>query len=262
MDTHVPGKYVRVGKKKGPLVLGGAMKKFEEDPDFVYVPMFHVAGPKEEVEQWLQENQPDELKKALDSCYSSSNMRKKSVKENFEKELKNSAMERRAVNNARNEMRQIDLTVLTTILRAYDESRKNMEVDMEDKKPKTLKTKILQLAKEGKVLDVTKMLENGNGTSKTTYSAKSKKKRLSQKKSDILYNVVYNSEHPDVKKGVEHFLTLYGGFTDKNVSDILEAVGTDTIINISPTRSPMRSPTKKSRRVRSPARFADVEDDD
>ena len=44
--------------------------------------------------------------------------------------------------------------------------------------------------------------------------------------------------------------------------NVVEAVGSDTIINISPTKSPMRSPTKKSRRVRSPARFVDNEDSD
>ena len=50
------GKYTRVGSVKGPLVIGGALSKFEQDPSFVYVPMFRVAGPKDEVTEWLNEN--------------------------------------------------------------------------------------------------------------------------------------------------------------------------------------------------------------
>ena len=46
------GKYTRVGEKKGPLAIGGAVKKMEEDPSFVYVPHYRVAGPRKDVETW------------------------------------------------------------------------------------------------------------------------------------------------------------------------------------------------------------------
>jgi len=58
--SAVPGSFRRVGEKKGPLVIGGAEKKMNEDKNFVYIshPKFRVAGPKDDVKKWFEENKP------------------------------------------------------------------------------------------------------------------------------------------------------------------------------------------------------------
>ena len=87
---YTTGKYNRVGSKKGPLLISGAQKKFEEDNTFVYVPMFHVAGPMDEVKAWLQENHSDDSKKALDTSYTQKSFKNKKIAEAFEKEIQES----------------------------------------------------------------------------------------------------------------------------------------------------------------------------
>ena len=74
--TTAPGRYMRVGKHSGPLVIGGAEKKMEQENDFTYVPTFKVAGPLDEVREWLQENHPSELKEALKSSFNLENLKK------------------------------------------------------------------------------------------------------------------------------------------------------------------------------------------
>jgi len=60
----VPGSFKRVGEKKGPLVIGGAEKKMNEDENFIYIPhpKFRVAGPKDDVQKWFEENKVGEKK--------------------------------------------------------------------------------------------------------------------------------------------------------------------------------------------------------
>ena len=261
---YTTGKYNRVGSKKGPLLISGAQKKFEEDSTFVYVPMFHVAGPQDEVKTWLQENHSDDSKKAMETSYTQKSLKNKKILEAFEKEIKESLKTRADVSNARAEMKRIDLTVLTKLLKMYEKGKKNMSTEDSDKKPKDLKSKLKELSKTDKVLDVTKMKEDGSGSSKVKFSSKSKKKRLSQQKSNLLYNVVYSQDSTDVQEGLTHFLSLYGGFTQSQINRILEGVKEGSIINISPTRSPTRTTSTKGKRerVRSPARYVEVDDSD
>ena len=118
------GRYNRVGSKKGPLVIGGALSKFESDSTFVYVPMFKVAGPKSEVSEWLQENHPDDMKTALKGCYSKATLKTASVRSAFEKEVEEASKHRQDFTQYRNEMKQVDLRVLVNILQMYDKMRK------------------------------------------------------------------------------------------------------------------------------------------
>ena len=258
------GKYMRVGSKKGPLLISGAEKKFVEDPSFIYVPMFHVAGPVDEVKTWLKENQSDDSKVALETSYSAKSIKSKKIGEAFQQEVKETIESRNSVSVARSEMKKIDLTVLTKLLKMYDQGRKNRDTETEkvEKKPKDIKSRIKLISKEDKVLEVSKMKEDGSGTSKVTFSDKSKKKRLSQQKSSLLYYVIYNPTSEGVADGVQNFLSMYGGFTESQIRSIIEGVNEGSIINISPTRSPTRTNTKKGRRerVRSPARYVDVDD--
>lgn len=256
------GRYTRVGEKKGPLVIGGAEKKMAEDDSFTYVPLFRVAGPKEDVEKWLTENHPDRAKEAMKGCYNTTTLKNKSVREAYEKELEHASEARASVSNTKAEMRQVNLMVLVRLLKIYDEQKRN-GVDenavTSSKNVNDLKEKVKSLVEEGKVLDVTNMKAKGTDSKKMVMKDSSTKRRLSQQESDPFYHVVYNPKSKNSVTGVKNFLKSYGGFESDRIGKISEAVSEGSVINISrgksPTRSPMLSPSRRSR-----SRKEDVED--
>ena len=119
-----PENFLLQSTKKGPLVIGGALSKFESDPSFVYVPMFKIAGPKSEVAEWLEENHPDEMKTARRGSYSRATLKTSSIRAAFDKEVEEASKHRQDFTQYRNEMKQVDLRVLVNILQMYDRMRK------------------------------------------------------------------------------------------------------------------------------------------
>jgi hypothetical protein len=259
------GRYTRVGSKKGPLVIGGAEKKMAEDPTFTYVPLFRVAGPRDDVEQWLNENHPTRSKEAMKGCYNTTTLKSKSVRDAYEKELEHANEARATVSNTKAEMRQVNLMVLVRLLKIYDEQKRN-GVDenavTSTKSVNDLKEKVKSLPGEGKVLDVTNMKAKGADSKKMVMKDNSNKRRLSQQESDPFYHVVYNPKSKNSVTGVKNFLKAHGGFETDRISKISEAVAEGSVINISrgksPTRSPMLSPSRRGKDRK--ARREDVED--
>jgi hypothetical protein len=260
MTTKVTsGKYVRVGSKKGPLVIGGALAKMEQDPSFIYVPMYMVAGPKDEVTEWLQENYPDTVKEALKTCYSKTTLKSSSVREAFENEVEAASKERKEVSVTRAEMRQVNLMVLVKLLQMYDNEKRTGEVSERTEPPepkksssRSMKDKVSEISEEDKVLDVTTMKAKGTEGKKISMKSGSLKKRLSQIKSDPLYHVVYNSSAKSAASGVKNFLVNYGSFTKDQIETVVTAVKEGNIINLnkgkSPTRSPVMSPKRRQKK--------------
>ena len=251
------GRYNRVGSKKGPLVIGGAISKFEKNPDFIYIPMFKVAGPKDEVSEWLRENHADNMKTALKGCYSRTTLKNATVRSAFDKEVEDASKHRQDFTQYRNEMRQVDLRVLVNILQVYDQMKKSdPESLIVTQKPssKTMKDRLGEISQEGKFLDVTSMKEKGTDGKRITMKKGSLKRHLSQDKDEPLYHVVYNPTSKTSIKGVEYFLRNYGGFSTSQISDIKEAISQGNVVNMnrskSPTRSPILSP-KRSRKAKS-----------
>ena len=261
------GKYNRVGSKKGPLVIGGALAKIEQDPSFVYVPMYRVAGPEDEVVGWLKENHPDEAKAALKGAYTKASLKKKDVMAAFEKEVESASKERQEVSTYRNEMKQVNLMVLVKLLQLYSQGKRSGESEVSGKKAvKTLKEKLAEIQKEKKFLDVTSMTEKGTDAKKVALKKGSLKRHLSQNKKDVFYHVIYNPSSKSSIDGVKHFMSLYGTFTDEQMDTIVEAVSSGSIVNLnkakSPTRSPLVSPkrAKSSKKKAAPAADNDLDD--
>jgi len=248
------GRYTRVGDKKGPLVIGGAEKKIAEEPDFMYVPLFRVAGPRSDVEEWLKENHSDRAKEALKSCYSATTLKNKTVRDAFEKELEHASETRAAASSTKAEMRQVNLMVLVRLLKIYDEQKRN-GVDenavTSTKMVSDLKAKVKVLADEGKVLDISNMKAKGTDSKKMVLKDGSNKRRLSQQESDPFYYVVYNPKSKQSVSGVKNFLKAYGGFESDKIEKLCAAVAEGSVINISrgksPTRSPMLSPSRRAK---------------
>ena len=216
------GRYMRVGAKKGPLVIGGAQKKFEEDPSFTYVPLYRVAGPKDDVLEWLNENHPDRSKEALKGSYSKTSLKTKAIREAYERELENASEARANVSNTKAEMKQANLMVLVRLLKIYDEQRRSGEDDKVVgviKANSQLKEKVKEMSSEGKVLDVTNMSENGSDSKKVVFKEGGSKRRLSQQQGDPFYNVVYNPKNKKSVQGVSNFLRCYGGFEDDKIKE-------------------------------------------
>lgn len=251
------GKYIRVGKKKGPLQISGALKKLEQESNFVYLPMFKVAGPKDEVMEWLQENHQDEKKEALKTCYSKTNLKNKNILEAFNNEVKESENVRQEVNKIRSEMRSVNLMILTELVKIYDRNKKTVY----EKEIETFKDKIELLKNDNKCLDITNLTKKGSEGKKVMLTDTSQKKRLSQHVHELFYNMVYNPHSMSRFEGVRNALTLFGGFTDKQIKDITKQLeNPDNIVNINTQRSPVRSPNRKPV-VDSPPRN-EIEDSD
>ena len=256
------GKYTRVGSKKGPLVVGGALAKIEQDPTFVYVPMYRVAGPEDEVVEWLKENHPEEAKTALKGAYTKSSLKKKDVMESFNKEVESASKELHEITSYRNEMKQVNLMVLVKLLQLYSENKKNTpEEEREKKSIKTLKDKLMEIKKEKKFLDVTNMTEKGTEAKKVSLTKGSFKRHLSQDKKDVFYHVIYNGESKDCIKGLTNFMRIYGTFTEDQMTFVVDAVSEGKMVNLNKTKSPTRSPLVSPKRAKSSRKKAPVQED-
>ena len=201
------GKYTRVGSSKGPLTIGGAEKKMEEDSTFTYVPQFSVAGTLSEVDAWLQENHPDDASKALQTAYNAKNLKKAAVRKAFSKELEAWQEHREREHKRRQDERQINLLVLVEFLKRYQEQRRADGLTGDKKTGrKTLRDKLSEVIASGKVMDVTSAVEKGKGISRVVLKSNSIKKRLVEDDSDPLHHVVYNPRVATAGDGVRHFL--------------------------------------------------------
>ena len=256
------GKYNRVGSKKGPLVIGGAIAKIEQDPTFVYVPMYRVAGPEEEVVQWLKENHPDEAKTALKGAYTKASLKKKDVMTAFEKEVESASRERMEVSTYRNEMKQVNLMVLVKLLQLYSQGKKSDTEDSGERKTtKTLKDKLVEIQREKKFLDVTSMTEKGTESKKVPLKKGSLKRHLSQNKKDVFHHVIYNPSSKASIEGVSNFMRLYGTFTDDQMATVTEAISSGSIINLNKAKSPTRSPLVSPKRAKGKKKAAPADND-
>lgn len=244
------GRYTRVGSKKGPLVIGGALSKFEQEPDFMYVPMYRIAGPSDEVAEWLKENHPDEAKTAIKGSYSKSSLKTSSIRSAFDKEVEAASKERQEQSVFRQELKSVNLMVLVNLLQKYDSLKKTEGETGETSKRtvRTLKDKLMDIVKEKRFLDVTNMTDKGTDSKKVKVEKGSMKRHLSQNKKDPLYHVVYNASSKSAVTGVRNFMNQYGTFSDREVSAATDAVADGSMINLNKTKSPTRSPLVSPRR--------------
>lgn len=257
---QAPGKYTRVGSQKGPLNLGGALAKMEEDPSMVYVPQHHVAGSKKEVSEWLAEHHPSvNVKEVLASSYSKETLQDDDLREAFEQEVLMAQRDRDQARDHRDQLRVMNLDFLTTFIQTYEEEQRNRPKSERDgttgsKAALTLKQKVKALKDESKVLDVTSMKKNGKDVKKLPADKLGSRKRLSQSADVAFYNVVYTESSKTAPDGVRNFLRLHGGFDTDKITAIVEQVKAGSDINIglakSPTRSTLASPTRRSRNRR------------
>ena len=251
------GKYTRVGSSKGPLTIGGAEKKMQEDPTFTYVPQFSVAGSLSEVEEWLQEHQPDDATKALQGAYNIKNLKKATVRKAFSKELDQWQEYRESEHKKRQDERQINLMILVSLLKRYNVQRREDGLTG-DKKPgrKTLRDKLSEVIASGKVMDVTSAVEKGKGVTRVVLKSNSIKKRLVEDDSDPLHHVVYNPRVATAGDGVRHFLLEYGGFTDAQISTVVDAVSSNGEVTLTRTTTPskVRPSSPLTKRFSSPLR--------
>jgi len=247
------GRYTRVGSKKGPLVIGGALPKFDQEPDFVYVPMYRIAGPSDEVAEWLKENHPDESKTAIKGSYSKSSLKTASIRSAFDKEVEAASKERQEQSSFRQELKSVNLMVLVNLLQRYDSLKKTDGESSETttKVVRTLKDKLMDIVREKRFLDVTNMNEKGTDSKKVKVEKGSMKRHLSQSKKDPLYHVVYNASSKSAVDGVRNFMMQYGTFSEREVSSATDAIADGSMINLNKTKSPTRSPLVSPRRQKS-----------
>lgn len=250
MKGVVPGKYNRVGEKKGPLAIGGAFKKMQEDSSFMYLPTYRVAGPEKDVKRWLEElKESDKLneksvKDALNCAYSLKTLEDDDIKEAFDKEVTEASEARANTLSNKAEMRQVNLLVLVDIYKKYrEELRQNPGMNKQSlKHVEELKEKIKSLS-EGKVLDVTNMKRKGTESKRVSFKEGGKKKRLSQQEGDRLYRVVYDPTNKALAAtGVKNFLLNYGSFEASKIEQICTSIKNGETVNISRAKSPTRSP--------------------
>lgn len=258
MKGTVPGRYMRVGEKKGPLAIGGALKKIEEDSSFVYLPTYRVAGPEKDVRKWLEEKKEADglneksVREALRSAYSKSSLEDDSVREAFDKEVSDASEARASTMSSKAEMRQVNLMVLVDIYNRYREEKKaNPGMHkVVSRVGEELKEKLKNMP-EGKVLDITNMKRKGTESKRVAFKEGGKKKRLSQQEGDALYRVVYDPSNKSLAAtGVKNFLVNYGGLESSKVEQIVASIKSGETVNInkakSPTRSPLFSPRRKA----------------
>lgn len=240
------GRYNRVGSKKGALLISGANKKMEDDSTFTYVPMFKVAGPEREIVQWLSENHPDDKAMAIKSAYCKKTLKNKSIREAFNKEISDAEEARSQVNQARMDMRSVNLMMLSELIKVYDRNKKNVY----NKEHFTFKDKLEMIKNENKCFDVTTLSQKGTDGKKVTLTDLSVKKRLSQNSDEVFYNVVYNPNSDRRFDGVSNLMKLVGGFTASQIASVVKQMEDPTnIVNITTQRSPVRSPLTPKRPV-------------
>ena len=236
------GKYTRVGTTKGPLTIGGAEKKMQEDSTFTYVPQYSVAGPLDEVEVWLKETHPEDAQKALTSAYNLKNLKKAAVRKAFTKEMDKWEEHRHEESKRRQDERQINLMILVSWLKRYnDQRRADGTTGVKKTGRKTLRDKLSEVVAAGKVMDVTTCKEKGVGITRVVLKNNSVKKRLVEDESDPLHYVIYNPRVETAGDGVRHFLVEYGGFTDDQISTVVDSLGTDTEVSLKRTVTPSKA---------------------
>ena len=250
------GRYTRIGSSKGPLTIGGAEKKMEEDATFTYLPGHNVAGPLSEVEEWLSEHHPDDAKSSLQGAFNAKNLKKAGVRKAFVKELEQWQEHREDAQRKRLDDRQINLLILVEFLKRYQSQRKSDGLSRPSGGRKTIRDKLSEVVVSGKVMDVTSAQEKGRGVTRTVMKNNSIKRRLVQDSTDPLYNVVYNPKTATAGVGVRNFLTEYGGFTDDQISVIVDAVTDNREVSLSRTVTPSRQRTSSplTKRFSSPLR--------
>ena len=111
-------------------------------------------------------------------------------------------------------------------------------------KGNSLEDKINKAKKDGKVLDVTNLDENGIGSKTTTVSDNSVKLRLSKKKKDLLYNVVFNPHRPEALDGVENLVNLLG-FDDARADEVLDFVEQSLDVSPGSQQGDVRTPDSR-----------------
>ena len=252
------GRYTRVGAAKGPLTIGGAERKMEEDSSLLYVAQFCVAGPLSEVEQYLKEHHPSEVSKALLSAYNMKNLKKAGVRKAFTKELEEWQKIKEEKTMKRQAERETNLLILVELLRRYQEQRREAGLIGEKKTGRrTLRDKLSEVVSTGKVMDVTSAQEKGKGITRVVIKNNSIKRRLNEDESDPLYNVVYNPRTDGASNGVKNFLVEYGGFTDDQISTIVDAIVSGQDPKVTRTTTPVSSKRPSSpltKRFTSPLR--------
>ena len=180
------GGYTRVGEKKGSLQIRGALKKIDDDPSFVYIPMYRVAGPLKDVKVYLKEQHADNYDVALDECYSKRNLEKGEVRDLFDQEVEDAIEARAETLRSKNEERRINLMVLVQLVKMYDEQKPVKEKTQ----TVTLKERVKSLSPDKRFLDITTMKKKGNNIEKLTIRKVGDKRRLSQDSKDALYYVI------------------------------------------------------------------------
>ena len=269
MKGTVSGKYMRVGEKKGPLAIGGALKKMEEDSSFLYLPTYRVAGPEKDVKKYLEEKkEADELneksvREAMKSAYSKGSLQDESVREAFDKEVSDASEARANTMSSKAEMRQVNLMVLVDIYNRYREEKKaNPGMHkVVSRVTEELKEKIKSMP-EGKVLDVTNMKRKGTDSKRVAFKEGGKKKRLSQQEGDALHKVVYDPSNKGLAAtGVKNFLINYGGLDSSKVEQIVGSIKSGETVNINKAKSPTRSPLVSPRRRKAASAPVDELDD-
>ncbi len=252
------GRYTRVGTTKGPLTIGGAERKMEEDSTFTYVPQFSVAGPLSEIETWLREEHPNETTKTLLSSYNLKNLKKAGVRKAFTKELEDWQRVKDKRQTERQAERETNLLILVELLHRYQDQRRADGLIGEKKiGRKTLRDKLSEVVSAGKAMDVTNSQEKGKGITRVVVKSNSIKRRLNEDESDPLYNVVYNPRTEGASNGVRNFLVEYGGFTDSQISDIVDAITAGQDPKVTRTTTPVPSDRPSSpltKRFTSPLR--------
>jgi len=251
------GRYTRIGSSKGPLTIGGAERKMEEDSTFTYLPGYNVAGTLSEIETWLTEHKhPDDAKASLQHAFNVKNLKKAGVRKAFIKELEQWQEHREDAQRKRQDDRQINLLILVEFLKRYQSQRKTDGLSRPSGGRKTIRDKLAEVVVSGKVMDVTSTQEKGRGITRAVMKNNSIKKRLVQDPADPLYNVVYNPKTATVGIGVRNFLTEYGGFTDGQISEIVDAISDNREVSVVRTVTPSRQRTSSplTKRFSSPLR--------
>jgi len=248
------GRYERVGAIKGPLTIGGAKNMMTNDPSFVYLPSHKRAGPKADIEVWITENHPSELKKLLASCYSAANLKKQGVRKTYESEMSTWKTNKEDAAKRRQEERNSNLLVLVELYKIYQQQKKTHTIETDTTVKKTpakrdLRSRVVQCGQTGKVLDV-----SSSKFTSVVMKDNSIKKRLSTDDQDPLFNVVYNPKSKKLEEGVRKFMTGYAGFTEDVVTSTIEDIVAGRDVSLTTFTVSERRSSPLSRPFSSPVR--------
>jgi hypothetical protein len=241
------GTYYRVGSKSGPLVIGGALKKMSDDSTFTYVPMFKKAAPLDEMEKWLQDNHPSQKEEALRGAFNLKNLKKKSVRSVFDREIENAQEERHHKNEQTQRRRNFNLETVIQLYKAMVAQRKETKSSSEGSSSKRLsfKDRVKALKNDGVVWDVSNMNEKGHRGRRIEgkrLSTLDDVRRLSNDKTDRFYYVVYKHKLESSVEGVRNFLSRYGGFKDSQIKSVTDSIREGHRTHFNKGKSPTASP--------------------